>query len=61
MSYSEFHVYDDNLLDFIYSTCEIFPVGSRSISEEKGDLLERERLSPVCKSIRDKTVLKEMY
>lgn len=51
-SNSEFHVYYDNLLNLIYSACGIFSVGSRSISEEKGDSLERERLSLVSKSIR---------
>lgn len=42
-----FHMYVEriaNLLDFIYSIWEIFPVGTRSITETKGDLLEKEGL-----------------
>lgn len=57
-----FHMYVEhiaNLLDFIYSIWEIFPVGTRSITETKGDLLEKEGLSPVSKLMK-KGILKVM-
>lgn len=57
-----FHMYVEriaSLLDFIYSIWEIFSVGTRSITETKGDLLEKEGLSPVSKLMK-KGILKVM-
>lgn len=49
----------ENLLDFIYSTWEICPVSARSITETKGDLLEKEGLPPIGKLMK-KDILEVM-
>lgn len=63
MSYVGFHMYVEsiaNLLDFIYSVWEIFSFGARSVTETKGDLLEKEGLSPISKLMK-KDILKVMF
>jgi len=62
VNYIGFHIYVEsiaNLVDFIYATWKIFPVGAGSITEMKEDLLEKEGLSPVSKLMK-KDILKVM-